>query len=60
MHYRKKDSAESFEQKSWEFAVETYERLKIRIKNFSHNPSMVNFANERIAELLEKYPQLKK
>lgn len=60
-----KDFANSYEQHSWEFALSEHSRMHDWIERFGKSETyasqlLVRRANERIAELEERFPQLKK
>lgn len=52
-----KDSKNSWEQVSWEFAVQRYARCKTLLN--SKLPGIREYAEKTIEQLEEKYPQLK-
>ena len=59
----RKESAESWEQKSWRFAVGSYERSKkilSIIRKHKGDSTQAEFWKKRISDLELKYPSLKK
>lgn len=53
-----KDFAKTWEQKSWEYAVNTHFRMKNLLAGETHL-YFKKYAEEKIEQLEEKYPQLK-
>jgi hypothetical protein len=54
-----KDFANSWEQHSWESAVKNHAMYTEWLTRFTWHEGTLEYAKKRIAELEEKYPQLK-
>ena len=61
MWTKPKDSAQSWEQRSWQFALESYERLKGTLESAkrTQNETLRKYCEKGIAELEARYPKLK-
>ncbi len=60
MHKKHKDSASSFEQALWKYAVAEYARMKRYLIDYPHNSKIVSYATNRILSLEKAHPQLTK
>lgn len=52
-----KDSKNSWEQRSWEYAVAEHTRLKEWLAKYN-TPMLISYAKERMEKLEKEYPQL--
>lgn len=54
-----KDFANTYEQKAWQQAVAEYSRMRNWQVEFAFSEKALAYAQNRISQLEEKYPQLK-
>lgn len=59
MWSKPKDSANSWEQSSWRFALEQHGRLRAILAKFPQNDTLKQRCEKMIADLEQRWPQLK-